>query len=90
MNKIALLSMFVMLVSALFSQPPQAFKYLAVARDNAGNVIANQNVSFRIGILQGSASANKNKALILSLNRQEIFVPQYTRISSKKNFSLSL
>jgi hypothetical protein len=34
------------------AQTPQAFKYQAVARDNAGNLIANQNVSFRISILQ--------------------------------------
>lgn len=40
----------------LFAQPPQSFKYQAVVRDNSGNVIANQNVSFRIGILQGSPS----------------------------------
>ncbi|MBN2174695.1 MAG: hypothetical protein JW731_11215 [Bacteroidales bacterium] len=40
---------------SLLAQTPQAFKYQAIARDNAGNLIANQNVSFRISILQGSA-----------------------------------
>jgi len=37
------------------SQTPQAFKYQAVARDNAGNTLATTNVTFRISILQGSA-----------------------------------
>ncbi|HXB11942.1 MAG TPA: hypothetical protein VNZ45_08160, partial [Bacteroidia bacterium] len=35
---------------------PHAFKYQAVARDGSGNIISNQNVSFRISIVQGSAS----------------------------------
>lgn len=38
----------------LFAQAPQAFKYQTVVRDNAGNVMANHNVSFRMSILQGS------------------------------------
>jgi hypothetical protein len=38
----------------LFAQAPQAFKYQAVARDNSGNLIANQSVGFRISILQNS------------------------------------
>jgi hypothetical protein len=40
----------------LFAQSPQKFNYQAVARDASGNLIANQAVSFRISILQGSAS----------------------------------
>ncbi len=35
---------------------PHAFKYQAVARDASGNPLTNQNVSFRISILQGSAT----------------------------------
>ncbi len=31
-------------------------KYQAVARDNAGNVLNNQLISFRISILQGSST----------------------------------
>ena len=42
--------------SNLYSQPPQTFKYQAVARDAIGNIIVNQTVSFKISILQGSAS----------------------------------
>jgi len=36
------------------AQTPQAFKYQAVARDNAGNILSNQNVSFRMSIIQGA------------------------------------
>lgn len=38
------------------SSVPHAFKYQAVARDNNGQAIANQNVSFRISVLMGDAS----------------------------------
>ena len=43
-------------MESVYSQAPQRFKYQAIARDNSGNVLANQNVSFRISILLGSAS----------------------------------
>lgn len=36
------------------AQAPQSFSYQAVARDLSGNVLGQQNVSFRISILQGS------------------------------------
>ncbi len=39
----------------LFAQPPQSFKYQAVARNIAGDILAEQNVSFRISILESSA-----------------------------------
>ena len=35
----------------MFAQSPQAIKYQAIARDNAGNILVGQNVSFRISIL---------------------------------------
>ena len=35
---------------------PHAFKYQAVVRDGSGTVISNQNVSFRISIVQGGAN----------------------------------
>lgn len=41
--------------SALLSQSRDAFNYQAVVRDNGGNLIANQNVSFRISILKSTA-----------------------------------
>ena len=39
-----------------FAQSPQAFKYQAVARDNSGSILSNQNVSFRVSLLQTNAS----------------------------------
>ena len=39
-----------------WGQAPQAFKYQAVARNSAGEVLANQAVSFRISVLRGSAT----------------------------------
>ena len=41
---------------ALSAQTPQSFRYQAVARDNSGNVLANQLVSFQISILSGSVA----------------------------------
>jgi hypothetical protein len=38
------------------AQTPQSFRYQAVARDNSGNILDNQSVSFRISILSVSVS----------------------------------
>ncbi len=46
----------ILLGAAVSAQAPQSFRYQAVARDNSGNVLANQSVSFRISILGGSVS----------------------------------
>jgi len=43
------------LTATMFSQVPQAFKYQAVIRDNAGNPVLNQSVAIRLSILQGSS-----------------------------------
>jgi hypothetical protein len=43
---------------AVFAQAPQSFRYQAVARDNSGNILANELVSFRISILSGSISGS--------------------------------
>ena len=56
MKKSMLLFMAVAILGTLLGQSPQAFKYQAVARDAAGEVIQNQNVSFLVSILQGSAN----------------------------------
>jgi len=48
-------SIIVLILSAtVFAQAPQSFKYQAVARDASGEVIADQQVSFQISVLQGS------------------------------------
>lgn len=43
-------------VFSAWAQSPSAFNYQAVVRDAAGNVTANQSVSFRISILKTSAN----------------------------------
>jgi hypothetical protein len=45
-----------LLINASFGQAPQSFNYQAVARDASGLVLGNQAVSFRISLLQGSAT----------------------------------
>jgi len=52
---ILILSVCIVAVS-VFAQTPQTFKYQAVVRDNTGNILANQNVSFNISILQDSTT----------------------------------
>jgi hypothetical protein len=55
-KKIFLSAAFVAFVFIGLAQVPDAFNYQAVVRNNSGEIIANQNVSFRISILQGSES----------------------------------
>ncbi len=38
----------------LFCQAPEGFSYHAIVRDNIGNALVNQSVSFRFSIIQGS------------------------------------
>jgi len=54
MNKIA----FILIVAGLFStivfaQTPQAFKYQAIVRTEAGDILSNQDIGIRISILKG-------------------------------------
>ena len=51
-------ALMVLLSAALvvLAQVPQTFPYQAVARDAAGNVLANQNIGLRFSILTGSSS----------------------------------
>ena len=42
------------IITSSFAQAPEMFNYQAVVRDNAGNILSNQAVSFRLSILQGS------------------------------------
>lgn len=54
MKKIIYISLSLLLFGlSLLAQPPQSFKYQAVARDNSGNVVANQNATFMVSITQG-------------------------------------
>lgn len=40
--------------TSLFAQAPKSFKYQAVVRNNSGLVLQNQNVSFRINLLENA------------------------------------
>jgi len=57
-KKFTLIFGFIFLVFWLNAQTPQTFSYQAVARNLAGDLIKNQNVSFRVSILQTSSSGS--------------------------------
>jgi len=42
----------------LFSQAPEGFNYSAIVRDNLGNPIVNQGVSFRFSLVQGNVTGS--------------------------------
>ena len=42
----------------IFAQSPQAIKYQAVARDNAGNLLPNQNIGIKLSVLQGGPTGS--------------------------------
>jgi hypothetical protein len=46
--------LFIFKSATLFAQAPQSFNYQAIARNGSGTILSNQNVSFRISILQTS------------------------------------
>ncbi|MEI8205020.1 MAG: hypothetical protein WCH34_18525, partial [Bacteroidota bacterium] len=54
-QKLIFLALF-LISGLLYAQVPQKFNYQAVARDASGNLLANQNLTFRISILQGSVN----------------------------------
>jgi hypothetical protein len=55
MKKFTLTVTLMMAITIVISQP-SAFKYQTVVRDASGEIMANQAVSFKISILQGSSS----------------------------------
>lgn len=58
MKKIVLILITFFSVLTGIAQAPNMFKYQAVARNNAGDLIANQTVSFEISILQNSTGGS--------------------------------
>ncbi len=58
MKKIFTLIIMVLCAIALFAQAPEKFTYQAVVRNASNSLVANQNVSVRISILQGSATGS--------------------------------
>lgn len=75
--KKTLLSVFLLIFIAItgFTQVPNAMNYQAVVRNSSGEIVANQNVSFRISILQGSESGSS--------------VYSETHVSATNNFGLA-
>jgi uncharacterized protein (TIGR02145 family) len=47
-----------LMAAMINAQVPQGFKYQTVARNNAGEILASQNISFRMTILQGALPGN--------------------------------
>ena len=52
------LFLLILICHRISAQSPNAFNYQAVARDNAGQVLANQSISIRFSILDGSPSGS--------------------------------
>ncbi|MCD6019185.1 MAG: Collagen triple helix repeat-containing protein [Bacteroidetes bacterium] len=50
--------LFLLSFNTLIAQVPQGFNYQAVARDNSGLLLANQNIGIKLNILQGSAAGS--------------------------------
>ena len=59
MKKLLLtLTVLILAVTTIFTQAPQAFKYLAIARDEAGNILINNSIGLRISMVKGNIKAN--------------------------------
>ncbi|MBE9510953.1 MAG: DUF1566 domain-containing protein [Bacteroidetes bacterium] len=58
MKKILFISLIVIVSASLYSQAPEGFSYRAIVRNNAGEPIVTQAVSFRFSILKGSPLGN--------------------------------
>jgi hypothetical protein len=56
MKKLAILSILFFVALGVFAQAPNYFNYQALARNTSGALLSQQNVSFRISILQSSAA----------------------------------
>lgn len=56
MKKLILLCSFLTVSLGVLAQSPEAFNYQAVARDNAGNVLANQSVGLKFSILDSDGT----------------------------------
>lgn len=72
MKKLSILfPLLIILSSTLMAQTPERFNYQAVVRDNGGNQIQNQTVSFRLSILEGGASGTVMYAETHSVNTNQ-------------------
>ncbi|NND05985.1 MAG: hypothetical protein HKN87_06380 [Saprospiraceae bacterium] len=53
-NTVITVGIFLFTITTMWAQGPSAMKYQAVVRDASGTIIANQSVSFEIGIVAGA------------------------------------
>ena len=53
MKKLYFTLIAVILISLVVAQTPQAFKYQAIARDKAGNILINNPIGLRISMVEG-------------------------------------
>ena len=58
MKRIFLSFLIISWATFLFSQAPEGFNYSAIVRDNSGNPLTNQAVSFRFSIIQGNVTGS--------------------------------
>lgn len=72
MKKLMLLLSGLLVTSLLLAQAPGAFKYQAVPRDGSGAIMANKTVSFRISILEGSATG-----LVVYVERHTVMTNEF-------------
>ncbi|HOY30347.1 MAG TPA: DUF1566 domain-containing protein [Bacteroidales bacterium] len=56
MKRLFIIFAFVFMVANVFAQAPEKFNYQAAVRDQNGDILDNQPVSFRISLIQGSVS----------------------------------
>jgi hypothetical protein len=78
MNKLSVVTLFLLICSSLFSQAPAGFKYQAVLRNLNGELIVNQPVSVKLEIIKGtiegqivyseSHQVNTNEFGLINLN----------------------
>jgi hypothetical protein len=76
--KIKIVPLIIILIAHLLiktsakAQAPQSFNYQAVARDASGAVLGNQAVSFRISLLQGSATGTSSYTEIHAVTTNQL------------------
>jgi trimeric autotransporter adhesin len=59
LSRIVVLLFLILSMQELWAQPPQSFKYQAILRNAAGEVLTNQAVAVRISLLRGSENGDQ-------------------------------
>ena len=66
MKKILILPTVLLITLMCFSQSPQFINYQAVARNNAGQALANQNIKVRLSIISGNTTLYSETRLVIT------------------------